>query len=76
MHITHRDQQDFKDDKLVAKERKHIPLFAQVTQLFLCVQGRCLAGFDLIYHQLRLIGCFMNISLYIELPSNLVTVCS
>lgn len=37
MEITHRDYQEFKDVKLVAEEKKHVPLFAQVTQLsFMC----------------------------------------
>lgn len=72
MKITHRDYQDFKDDKLVTMEKKHVPLFAQVTHLIECkgVFGRILSN----HHQLTFIECFMNISLCIELPSNVIMI--
>lgn len=38
MEIAHRDYQDFKDDKLVAKEN-HVPVFAQVTHSPLLCKG-------------------------------------
>lgn len=54
MKITHRDYQDFKDDKLVGMEKKHVPLFAQVTHLIVCkgVFGRILSN----HHQLTLLN--------------------
>lgn len=72
MKITHRDYQDFKDDKLVAMEKQHVPLFAQVIHLIVCkgVFGRILSN----HHQLTFIEYFMNISLCIELSSNVITI--
>lgn len=72
MKITHRDYQDFKDDKLVAMEMLHVPLSAQVTHLIVCkgVFGRILSN----HHQLTFIEYLMNNSLYIELSSNVITI--
>lgn len=45
MEVTQRVYQDLKDDELVAMEKKHIPLFAQVTHLSSVCKGDVWQGF-------------------------------
>lgn len=63
MEIAHRDHQDFKNDKLVAMQKIHVPLIAQVTHLSFVRKGEVWQ--DFIYPpSIKFIECFMNISLY------------